>query len=578
VRISYRVWTHIALTLVLLSAQVQGEVLLTGSNRMLPVSALYQPFSGHPTLDDGQFASASKDRQPLAGLTLRVTSTLNHSSTWYLSQLNKIDGKGVFFGDSDGKTLQPLAHTELAWPVSARLYALTLAPNASIDLYIPAGESPPQQLWSANWWDKRLNDISAFAYLAWGGIASLLLAQLCLILLIPIFPRGFVLIQLMMIATLAICTTGTHSPANDSWLLPLTACLTSLSLLLALQGLKTHIGHDEDDMGMKLMTLHARLTLGVTALMILLQYPLLQESYLMLIMSGILLHSAWLFNQLLKRYHLAKVLAIACYLGAGIMLVEQSRLTSLAQLQSLYVLAIAFLLLGLVLSLGLMRQQLGWSVESCLSYFQDKDLEKKYASLKHQLEELSTRHRLLQEQNNVDFLTGLKNRQFFDQHYQAELARSARDGSPLSLILIDLDFFKRVNDTYGHQTGDEVLKAVAKRLHCVIKRPTDSVSRYGGEEFVVLLPNTALEGARHMAESIRLSIKAKPIHTQAGSIELTVSQGVASQVHRAGACDGQLLTSADLALYKAKEAGRDRVELAFTPLHLVNADAIGGTA
>ncbi len=123
--------------------------------------------------------------------------------------------------------------------------------------------------------------------------------------------------------------------------------------------------------------------------------------------------------------------------------------------------------------------------------------------------ELEEKNRELEQLNTEDALTGAKNRRFFDKKLVMELRRSRREQTPLSIIMIDIDHFKTINDTYGHLSGDNVIKATADIIKRFLKRPLDEVARYGGEEFVILLPNTANQSAFYIAEQKRLDIKSE---------------------------------------------------------------------
>ncbi|MBD3288695.1 diguanylate cyclase [candidate division KSB1 bacterium] len=154
---------------------------------------------------------------------------------------------------------------------------------------------------------------------------------------------------------------------------------------------------------------------------------------------------------------------------------------------------------------------------------------------------------------NLDSLTGLYNRGYFDQVFQKEVMRNARYGHSLSILLIDIDFFKQINDKFGHETGDDVLAWVAKMLSSRT-RQTDIVARYGGEEFVVLLPETSGDNAKVVAEKICSVIEAEsPAHAPA---KITVSIGIAS--HPRNGTNGKIvLKAADTALYQSKNSGRN---------------------
>ena len=166
-----------------------------------------------------------------------------------------------------------------------------------------------------------------------------------------------------------------------------------------------------------------------------------------------------------------------------------------------------------------------------------------------------------------DELTGVMNRRFFETNLEKEWKRSRRDQTTISLIVIDIDYFKAINDRYGHLAGDECLRQVTAIFKNVVHRPVDAISRYGGEEFVVTLPNTNQEGAEFIAESIRKRVDSTNFLFESESIELTVSLGVATTVpvaksdHEDSIVMGKLFSRADTALYKAKNSGRNRVEV-----------------
>jgi len=171
----------------------------------------------------------------------------------------------------------------------------------------------------------------------------------------------------------------------------------------------------------------------------------------------------------------------------------------------------------------------------------------------------------LHQLSQIDMLTRVKNRRAFDRALRREVARSQRDNLPLSCLFADLDYFKIINDTYGHPTGDRTLKAVASSIQELL-RETDVLARIGGEEFTVLLPNTEAETARDIAERIRANIEGIEVPDDHGKVvKLTTSIGYASwhpgiisdesvnDVHR------RLMAAADKAVYKAKQSGRNRV-------------------
>ncbi len=162
----------------------------------------------------------------------------------------------------------------------------------------------------------------------------------------------------------------------------------------------------------------------------------------------------------------------------------------------------------------------------------------------------------------IDGLTGLANRRRFDEQLEREWRRALREAGSLSLVMIDVDHFKRYNDTYGHPLGDTCLRRIAGALGEGARRPGDLAARYGGEEFVLLLPGTPLDGARHVAKQLRRTINDLDIEHRSSAVaaHVTVSLGVASAApHSAGGSPAGLLRLADQALYDAKRSGRDRM-------------------
>jgi diguanylate cyclase (GGDEF)-like protein len=153
------------------------------------------------------------------------------------------------------------------------------------------------------------------------------------------------------------------------------------------------------------------------------------------------------------------------------------------------------------------------------------------------------------------------NRRGFDERLAMEWGRAVRLGTPLSVVLVDVDFFKRYNDRYGHQAGDDCLRRVACALKSALKRPADLVARYGGEEFVCLLPDTDAAGAHVCAESLRENVLNEKIDHADSAVSplVTISLGVATIAGAANPDAASLVQSADAALYTAKCQGRNRV-------------------
>jgi diguanylate cyclase (GGDEF)-like protein len=164
---------------------------------------------------------------------------------------------------------------------------------------------------------------------------------------------------------------------------------------------------------------------------------------------------------------------------------------------------------------------------------------------------------LLEQFSRLDGLTEIPNRREFDRTLEREWLRALRTGKPLSLIMCDVDYFKRYNDHFGHLEGDQCLKSVAAVIERTLRRPQDVLARYGGEEFAVILPETDVEGAVAVAQAVRSAMHARALPHVEGCV--TLSFGVGTAAPKAGQQPRALIAAADAALYRAKSAGRDCV-------------------
>ncbi len=199
-------------------------------------------------------------------------------------------------------------------------------------------------------------------------------------------------------------------------------------------------------------------------------------------------------------------------------------------------------------------------------YRHKRELEKKTQELDRRLADLEELKMLLERTNEqlthlsrMDGLTGLLNRRSFDELVNEEWRRGVRNKQPLSILLIDIDYFKAYNDNYGHTLGDDALKAVAQALGGAVQRHVDKVARYGGEEFVVILPDTDKAGAEFMAERICNEVRRLNISHVAspGEKQLTVSVGTSTTIPDGNAGPLPSIEYADVKLYEAKADGRN---------------------
>jgi diguanylate cyclase (GGDEF)-like protein len=177
-------------------------------------------------------------------------------------------------------------------------------------------------------------------------------------------------------------------------------------------------------------------------------------------------------------------------------------------------------------------------------------------------QELEGKNASLKQESSQDALTGIPNRRSFDAAFDQEWNHALRTGKPVALLLADVDYFKRYNDTYGHQRGDECLKAVANAMRSAARRKVDLVARYGGEEFALLLPETPPVSALLVAGRVLEALRAMRIpHEASPSGHVTMSIGVCATVPQGGQDPAELVKTADRALYDAKSKGRNQAVL-----------------
>ena len=194
------------------------------------------------------------------------------------------------------------------------------------------------------------------------------------------------------------------------------------------------------------------------------------------------------------------------------------------------------------------------------SYVTQQQRDAAFRELHALQKELEAKNVELQRLSSIDGLTGIPNRRSFDEYISKEWRRAVREETCLALLLIDIDFFKKYNDGYGHQGGDDCLQKVARALADTLRRPSDMVARYGGEEFTVVLPSTDLDGAMVIAEELRLAVEKLALKHEFSDVAgiVSISLGAAGIPPQCGDDCASLIALADGALYDAKEAGRNR--------------------
>jgi diguanylate cyclase (GGDEF)-like protein len=192
----------------------------------------------------------------------------------------------------------------------------------------------------------------------------------------------------------------------------------------------------------------------------------------------------------------------------------------------------------------------------------DNRVQERTLELHIALQELEQANSQLAKLNTLDKLTGLYNRGHFDKKLLSEFRRSKRELTPLSLIVLDIDHFKAINDNYGHSAGDLCIQSVASQLTASLRRSTDLGFRYGGEEYCLILPNTPADGAMALAEQLRQTLAASVVSYQGHDIKFTVSSGVSTYQQQPEITPELLFQYTDNALYQAKKAGRNQCKQA----------------
>jgi diguanylate cyclase (GGDEF)-like protein len=174
---------------------------------------------------------------------------------------------------------------------------------------------------------------------------------------------------------------------------------------------------------------------------------------------------------------------------------------------------------------------------------------------------LQSRSEKLSREAVIDGLTGIYNRKYFDQKLSIELSRAKRQKNPLSLVMLDVDYFKKYNDTYGHPAGDRVLQAIVGAVQSQLNRLSDVFARYGGEEFIIILPSSDQTGATRIAEKVRQAVSALQLEHARSQVDkhITVSLGAATCAGGVVCSETRLLDTVDKALYAAKHGGRNAV-------------------
>jgi diguanylate cyclase len=198
-------------------------------------------------------------------------------------------------------------------------------------------------------------------------------------------------------------------------------------------------------------------------------------------------------------------------------------------------------------------------LQDALTTHLEESVRERTLALEEALAELSDTNEALMELSTIDSLTGIHNRYYFDEVFVKEWKRAIREKYPISLMLVDADHFKRINDTLGHLAGDSCLRHLARSIKQILRRPADILARYGGEEFVIVLPYIGNDNAYNLAEQIRASVERSKLDMHGQTIGMTISIGVATALPTEDDDQQDLVSAADIALYEAKNSGRNLV-------------------
>jgi len=470
-------------------------------------------------------------------------------------------------GDNQPFNLRPVLHESFIIP-------MLINPNETLEIYIATQTSGSTQLPITLWQKEFFQEKQNYQRLLTGNFIGLVMAVIlaCLIAYSvrrqhsSLLNAGFIISFLMIILTLngfAFHYLWPNQPALQQHAFYIFSCSTILfSALLARQTLKHFY---QDHQLMSWFKYIAILSLWLLPATLYLSYQV--GLYLIIVISiviclchlyaGIIAWKHGLHEHQEFNYGLSVLLISSLLISLNNFSPLILPVSNLNLLQISLISHILFLTISVIRSSYVHYSEFGGE-----EVIADPDVLRSEQMLELQLalRELEEKNQQLEKINTIDSLSGLFNRRYFDKRLQAELKRGRRELSPLSLILFDIDHFKKVNDTYGHITGDEVIRSISLAASQQLNRTTDEVFRYGGEEFAILLPNTNQKGAETLAEKIRSAIEGLTITLNEQTISCKVSLGVASHDSKTVIEPDSFIDMADSALYKAKHSGRNQVQ------------------
>lgn len=466
-------------------------------------------------------------------------------------------------GDNQAFSLRPVLHESFIVPIVWEI-------NETLEIYIATQTSGSTQLPINLWQKEYFQEKQSYQQLLTGSYIGLIFSAILVCFISYVARRqkaallnaGFMFSLLMIILTLngfAFKYIWPNYPVLQQHAFYIFACIAIIfSALLARDTLK-HYYHDH-----KLMAWFKSIAFFALLLTPATLYLSYQTALYFVIVISIIICACHLYAGFMTWKDGLHEHQEFNY-GLGILLISLVLITvnNFSRLElpisNLYLLQ--FSLLTHVIFLAISAVRSSTMGDNGLTTEQDILASDQMMELQFALRELEETNQQLEKLNTLDSLSGIFNRRHFDKRLQAELRRGRRELSTLSLILFDIDHFKKVNDTYGHTTGDEVIRSISLIASQQLNRGTDEIFRYGGEEFAVLLPNTDLYGAKILAEKIRSAIENLNITLNEQTLSCKISLGVASHNSRAPIEPGTFIEMADSALYKAKQSGRNQVQI-----------------
>ena len=505
---------------------------------------------------------------------LRIHNQNSPRQLWVLESLYSImDQLDVYYFHADGRTQHQQAGDSVMFHQRAKAhhninFSLDLAAGETVDVFIRAQTTGaiqmPMVLWSEQAFADKVSIEQIVFGLYYGMLFSLGIYNLLLFLVIR--DRNY-LLYVLYIASYGLFQVSLNGlafqylwPDSPDWNNRSIACLMGIGMFYIMLFSHSFLALKTNSPVMSKVLIGLMVTyLAIAASTYVLPYQHVIRTGTLAAMLGVVCIMVATVTCLIKRFRPARYFFVSWAVLLLGMLAYTLKTFSLlpANFVTEYAIQIGSVLEVLLLSLALAdRIKILQEENQRMQARVNEELEQ---HVRERTLELERANRKLEELSTTDGLTGLKNRRFFNEVFALECKRTSRSADHLSVILIDIDHFKNLNDSYGHLLGDECIKGVANAIAKAAFRQTDTKCRYGGEEFVVLMPSTPAEGALRVAANIQEAIRTLAIPHQGKTIAVTASLGVATVASDREDAVRDVLAQADQALYQAKASGRNAV-------------------